>query len=199
MKHIMQLPDINVAAAGTSVVPNPITFTFEQLPAQVVANMQSQFNQYRIRGVKYMLKPRQPVNTSMWDTTTGAVIDTFVPEVISVIDHTELAFPTATTPSYASLLNYATMKLTRGNRPHSRFVKPTVLVPAYVSGAITDTGGAGTLTGYGVQPKRAGWIDIAEDHVPHLGLMIGFDNQGTQTVSMGVYVNYYIEFRGRKS
>lgn len=181
MKHMVQYSDITAAANSTSV--GFVGFNASEIPNW--ADFSAIWEQYRITGIKVRFIPRTTVSALSYDGTTAETER--VTEICSVLDFTEDFLPTATPPTYAQQINYGNVKITHGNREHHRFLKPSVLVPSYITATTTAN-----------CPRRKVWIDTEEDTVPHLGMAYGINSTSGFSTTLGVYVTYWVQFKGRR-
>lgn len=123
------------------------------------------FDMYRINGVSYKLIPRQ--NTLAYQTAPGAGSPPAPntdfggtnlfgssnygwPETCTVLDYDDDSTPTNLT----DIMQYSSFKLTRGNKIHTRYLKPRLLVDP-------------SNTGLSLRHK---WVDCEKTTLKHYGI-----------------------------
>lgn len=109
------------------------------------------FDQYKILGGKWTLIPK----STEANVGSGAVASSEFNSIMSVLDFDDNNPPS----SINDLVQYQSYRVTRGNKVHSRYLKPCA-VQAFYNSPIS--------TAYG--PKRNVWIDINNAGVPHYGI-----------------------------
>lgn len=139
------------------------------------------FEEYRIVGVKYHMRPRLGINVATQTTDFG---------VLHVWrDHDDVNTPTA----QAEYLQKQSVKSWNMNKPPANasiYIKPSILFQTYEST---------TSTGY--SPKFGQWISSNDPSVPHYGLKMWWEDvtQGTNSsATVHATITYYLQFRGTK-
>lgn len=158
------------------------------------------YDRYKISAVKVSIVPRQTQmiyqtaagvnnggtiqpNTDFGGTHLFGTSNFGHPEIVTVIDYDDDANPTGTN----ELLQYNSVRITRGNRNHHRYLKPRFKV---------DVSNTGVL-------MRQQWIDC-DNIVKHYGLKGQFTNvpnispYGTSdhpVINYDVILTYYVAFR----
>lgn len=198
--HKLQHPDITVPGAsdisfsGTQAAGSS-PFTLSEIPN--IASYEALFTHYRISGIRVDYIPREPVNTTAYNSTTEEHSSPM--DILTVIEPTQFSSVTTTTPTYSNLLNWGNVRIRTFNRRQSVFFRPYVSLDALEQGSSTVIASAFSL-------KRSPWIDlfngngqvVAGSSIEHLGLMTGFNNPGSLDSLVGVYVTYYVQFKGRR-
>lgn len=192
IKHLKVYEDVICGASNS--IAFPVAIKLNELPEDIVNSLTITFDFYRIRGIKIQWFPREVVNTPA-DGEEAPV--NAIGEFVTVVEPSEkFSSDFGESLTYTDLLNFSTMKMTRNNRTHTRFFRPSAMVPAYASGNHSDTGGTGTLTGYGLVPKQSPWIGTEFTAVPHVGCYYGAICPGGGS-TWGYYVTYYVDFKNR--
>lgn len=168
-KRTFQSTSINNLSAGASAgvycpqltnLPNATEFT-------------TLFDEYRINKVVVKFIP----NFTGSDMNPNATFNS-MPNIYSIIDYDDQSTPA----NLDELLQYPSMKLTRGNSIHTRVFTPKVSL---------DVNGTG-----GVAAKAKQWLDCAVSTVPHNGMKYWLDAAGVSTGSYRVFVTMYFSCRG---
>lgn len=135
------------------------------------------FDQYRFTGVSVKLIPRFNVVNG---TPTGTI--PLPPTQIM----TALDYDGGWAADMLSILQYQTLKTTRGTAIHQRFFKPAMLSMAYETALSTA-----------YVPKWNQFIDTNDEAVPHYGLIGLIPNIGV-TYSYDLQCTYYVQFKNVK-
>lgn len=128
------------------------------------------YDMYRINGVRWRISPR--ANSAEVGTNQGLV------KLFTAVDYDDIV-----TPSLTDILQYQSLKVTRTDRDHVRYVKPTISQAVYQ----TAVG-----TGYG---STRGWIDCANPTVAHYGLKYLLQQLPAGNQQFDVQVTYYLSFK----
>lgn len=126
-----------------------------------------------------------------------------MPNIHSVIDYDSISL----VDNLPDLMQYSTYRMTRGNRMHSRYWTPAVIM-----GTESECDPDGTVARTPTMQKFKPWLDTATGHcVPHYGMKLAIDRgpttifgsgpsegsqQSVQEVRLRVYVTAYIECKG---
>jgi len=147
----------------------------------------SLFDLYQIQMLKVNIIPTKTINTVTQTGSGGTVTSSsyVMPTVYTAIDYNDSA---ATTLN--DLMEYSTLKVTRGGKIHSRYFRPKVACRLY----------AGVTDGYSY--KNAQWIGTStangDDAVPHYGLKYYFElpaGQIADSISYKVITTFYMKFK----
>lgn len=134
------------------------------------------FDQYKISAVKIKV---MPVFNSVEPHVASTTDQTLSKPIISVIDYTDDNLIT----QESQLLQYSTMKMTKGWKEHVRFLKPRCSI--YVKEA----------TNASARPIRS-WLSSEFPDVKHYGVKMLFPSTGTMEGQSGItyriYMTYYI-------
>lgn len=133
-----------------------------------VGEFTSLYDQYRILAVKVKLIPR----------ASEADVSQQLPNIGSVIDYDDQTALTAIN----DYTQYQNFKMTRGNKIHSRYIKPRIAAEVF---------GGGVTTGF--MPTK-GWLDVAYPAVPHYGMKI-YIQQTAVAQSYDALIDYYLAFK----
>lgn len=136
------------------------------------------YDQYSIRGVSFKLVPRWNVTQSL---PTGTIPYLPPSQVMSCYDYDGQA-PT----TIQAILQYPSLRMTRGTSTHTRYLKPAVLNMAYQSTVATA-----------YAPKWNQFIDTTNDTVPHYGIAGMIPAIGV-TYSYDLFATYYLAFKNPK-
>lgn len=128
------------------------------------------YDMYRINGVRWRLSPR--ANSAEIGTNQGMI------KLFTAIDYDDIV-----TPSLTDMLQYESLKVTRSDKEHVRYVKPRVSQAVYQ-----------TAVGTGYSSAR-GWIDCANTTVAHYGLKWLLQQLPAGNQSFDVQVTYYLSFK----
>jgi len=166
-KRICKLDTITTST--TLAVAKAFTFSLSQLPSH--SDFTALYDQYKLNAVSIKIIPRLTESTS----SSLSVLHT-------CIDYDDaIAFS-----SYTDLMQKQSYRMTRGNKIFKCYFKPKMLVPTFLSTALTT---------FGTQPKSPTWIDCGYPEVPHYCLKTNFEP--TSSVhTYDVYATYYCSFRG---
>lgn len=149
-----------------------------------VTEYTSLFDQYRICGIQIAIVP---TITGFDSASPSTSLSTFlIPEVRTIVDHDDSANPA----SFNEMYEYKYCKMTRGNRVHTRYFKPSILQQAYESAVATA-----------YTPKYNQWLSTTDPATPHYGLKIGIDALGsanTGTMNFRLYAKFYIQCKNPK-
>jgi len=176
-------------AAATATFAS-IAFSLDQMPNYT--EFTQLYDQYKIRKVKVEWVNQRSVNTdsytfSIVDPTTGIVTGgtstRIFPEIWTVIDRDDTAPPT----TLGEMLEYQSLRVTKGATRHKRILRPKFAVPVF----------RGALSADGYMP-RSGWIDCSYPDVPHYGIKDAYvnpDNNDAAVFSGEQIITYYVAFR----
>jgi len=148
-------------------VNQSLTSTLADVPA--FADFTNLYDQYQFKGISFTLIPRFNVA----EASTSAV-----PEIMSCIDY-DGGYPT----TIAGILQYPSLKTTRGTSLHKRYYKPGVLQATYDSAIST-----------GYTTKKNCWIDAADTTVKHYGLGIVVP-QSAADLKWDLKLTYYLAMK----
>lgn len=126
------------------------------------------YDQYKINAFKLTIMPR----------STEASVGQDSSVIGSVIDYDDNVTPTNVT----QLVQYQNLKMTRGSRIHTRYVKPKIATQVFQTGV---------LPGYG---SSKSYIDVASPDVPHYGLK-GYIQQTATVQTFDLKVDYYLAMK----
>lgn len=154
------------------------TFALNKLPNYT--EFTNLFDQYRICAVKLTIIPS--ITQTVLD---GASTSSYpLPEIRSIIDYTEDGTPL----DFDELYQYATHKMTRGNRIHTRYFKPAVLTSAFEGVAASA-----------YIPKWKQWLTTDDSATPHYSIKVGLNAVKTaNTCYFRVYAKYYLQMKNIK-
>lgn len=130
------------------------------------------FDQYRISGATFKLIPR----FNVVGAEPAGVTPPPPSQVMTAFDY-DGAGPT----TMNAILQYETLKTTRGMSVHTRFLKPAILAMAYQNTVSTA-----------YVPKWNQFIDTVNDAVPHYGLY-GLIPQIGMTYQYDLHATYHIQ------
>lgn len=154
----------------------------------------SLYDQYQIKGVKITLFPKFSQVQGIQTLDSGAPLPgpyptNFLGVVATVIDYDGNLGSFAMT----DLVQYQNLKMTRGNKLHSRYFKPAIAANVF------RTSTAAT-SGYAVEKNR--WLDCQYTDISHYGMygIVDLTNVspawvGTGDVIYDVKVDYYLAFK----
>lgn len=166
---------------GAGPTLGALTFNLAALPNYT--EFTSLFDEYRILGILVEFHP----GVDSWSAEPGVTLTSMaLPQVRTVIDHTEDGVPS----SFNDMYQYANCKMTRGTRIHKRFLRPNVLSQAFESTVSTA-----------YSPKYKQWITTDDATTPHYGLKYGIDalpSASLGTLGYRVYVTYYFQCKSTK-
>ena len=148
-----------------------ISFKLSQLPQ--VTDITQLCDQYRIDGIKVTWIPGMNFTTSLGigddysnSLLIGCKCNDYDSSNIATLD---------------GIRQYANSRLFNPAKPHSWFIKPSVLVPLYQTGAT-----------YAYGPRWKQWIDCNNADVPHYGMAIGV--AAKPALSDGIRLNVTLEY-----
>lgn len=177
-KRTVELTSIQCAVASNVSIDTlgAMQFTLSQLPG--VSEFTTLFDMYKINGIKLSFVPAQ----------TGADTNDpskfmYMPDFWTVIDYDD-----ANTPTKNDMLQCTGLRMTRGNRTHSRYIKPAVSAEVYRS-----------LTNSSYAPKWRQWLDMADTGVPHYGIKYFAHASGYTSGNQPawrVYATFYFSCKG---
>lgn len=166
---------------GAGATLGALTFNLAALPNYT--EFTSLFDEYRILGILVEFHP----GVDSWSAEPGvALTNMALPQVRTIIDHTEDGVPS----SFNDMYQYANCKMTRGTTIHKRFLRPNVLSQAFESTVSTA-----------YSPKYKQWITTDDATTPHYGLKYGIDalpSASLGTLGYRVYVTYYFQCKSTK-
>lgn len=141
------------------------------------------FDMYQIQALKVNIIPTKTVNTVTQTGSGGVVTSTsyVMPTVYTAIDYND-----DSTTALGDLMEYSTLKISRGGKIHSRYFKPKI--PLRVFSGVTD----------GYTYKSNQWLGVANDAVPHYALKYYFElpsGQIADSISYKVITTYYMKFK----
>jgi len=168
-KRTFQGADLAISNAGAN--PGGLSFLFGSLPS--VTDFTTLFDQYRINLIKVQFVP----NFTGGDLNPAATFQT-IPNLHTVIDHDDAATP----GSLNVLLQYTSMKMTRGSQTHTRLIKPTTLANI---GGVNNVG-----------HRYKTWIDMTQTTIPHFGLKYWIDQSNGTSGTFRSYITYYFSCSG---
>lgn len=154
------------------------TFSLNKLPNYT--EFTNLFDQYRICAVKLTIIPGVTESSLEGASTSSYPL----PEVRSIIDYTEDAAPL----DFDEMYQYANCKMTRGNKMHTRYIKPAVLTSAFEGVAATA-----------YIPKWKQWLTTDDSATPHYSIKVGINAVKTaNTCYFRVYAKYYLQMKNIK-
>lgn len=164
-------------------------FSLDMLPG--VAEFTSLFDQYKINAVKIQFIPgtTQTTNSVLDPNPTSSNITGAAMcynRFHSVIDYDD----TTLLGSEAAALEYGSLKSSRGDRGHTRYLKPKVVQDIFRTGGAT-----------GKRPIGNQWIDCNNTDVPHYGLKVWMDAPDSPTniaITYNVYVTMYFQCKNTR-
>lgn len=169
-KRVAQLTAINASSSGNVI--GSLAFTFSQIPNN--AEFTALFDQYRINKIKLQLIPN--FTGSDLNPTSSVVA---LPNIWSVIDYDDNTSPA----NLNDLLQYPNVRMTRGQRIHTRYWTPAVG---------TDVGGVASAS-----QKYKQWIDMSTTSIEHYGFKYFIDQLNTGPVgTWRVFATFYFSCKG---
>lgn len=166
---------------GAGNILGAYTFALNKLPNYT--EFTALFDRYRICGVLVEFMPA----VDSFSTEAGVSMTNFaLPQVRTIIDHTEDGVPT----DFNEMYQYKNCKMTQGNRIHKRFLKPAVLTSAFESTIATA-----------YIPKWKQWITTDDPATPHYCLKYGINalpSAAMGTMTYRVYATYYLQCKDLK-
>lgn len=183
----------------------PKNLNFKLVDVVNSAELTALYDRYKIAAASALVVPRQTEmiyqtapgvddggtsvpNTDFGGTHLFGTSNFGHPEVLSVIDYDDVKIEDPTFDMNAAL-QYGSLKITRGNRMHKRYLKPKIVI---------DSANTGVL------PKYSQWLDAERPDVPHNGLKFLFANvpsispTGTSdhpVINYDVILTYYLQFK----
>lgn len=186
-RSVWKAADI-IASPGVGVNNNPdgsyrwnYSFSLNDMPG--FTEFQALYDQYKIKAVKVSLFPKFSQSEGPDATMLNS---NNLPQVMSILDYDSLATPWL----ISDLVQYQNLKVSRGNRVHTRYLKPRNLIQMYNGIA---------STGYAV--SRSMWLDTSNSSIPHYGLYGIVDTSQVGTGVRVVYdvkIDYYIAVKNVK-
>lgn len=173
-------------SSGLSVVPIQKAFSFQLTDLPNYTEFTNLFDQYKINGVALRIIPKTSVQIQGGTSGTTAALG--YGEVVTVID-----YDTASAPgSKNELLEYGSVKVTKSNRVHTRFLRPKLLNTIWRNSL---------SSGYAAVPSQ--FIDEAYTDIPHYGIRWWADAPAStgvadSSMSYDVYATYYITCKNVK-
>lgn len=212
-KRVVEAPSITLSWNAKTYWS--YAFKFNDLPN--FQEFQSLYDLYRVNKLKVMIVPNftgldggsvplgNPLTIDDTPSSGMKVLNNFVwwnglPNVHSVIDYDSISL----IDNLPDLMQYSTYRMTRGNRVHSRYWTPAVIM-----GTESECDPEGELARTPTTQKFRPWLDTATGVcVPHYGMKLCID-QGPSTqngytgsngdnneVKCRVYVTAYFECKG---
>lgn len=136
---------------GTVPARGAFSFNMNLLPN--VSEYSSLYDQYKITGVSVKFVPK--TSGQFQGGSSGSANPIGYGQVVSVIDFDDAATPL----TKDQMLEYGSVKVTKSNREHKRFIKPKMLQEIFINS--TTTGRA---------PIQAKWIDWSFPNAEHYGI-----------------------------
>lgn len=170
-KRTAKLSDISLNASGATT--QGWYFRLADLPNYT--EFTALFDLYRFNKIVVRFVPSF-TGSDMNPATTSWAIPTFY----SAIDHDD-----AVTPANLDvLMQYPSLRLTRGNRIHTRIFTPAVSTDIF------------TGTTEGSSPKFKAWLNCADATVPHYGLKFYIDQPPSTYGKYQCFVTVYMSMKG---
>lgn len=175
-------------AYTTSLASNPIAKTFsfslDDLPNK--SEYGALYDQYKLNGVSLKIIPKAQ---AFQGASTGTINSIGYNPCMTVIDYDDADTPA----SKEVLLQYGTCKYTGPNRTHTRFIKPKIKVPAWVS----------STSSFGYSSDRAKWIDMSNQTVQHYGIKWWVDapllgSTSESSITYTVMATYYFQCKNTR-
>lgn len=168
-----QLTSINLQTASDTL--GRITFQLDNLDNYT--EFTNLFQQFRILGVKLTFVPYVTSNDANPIATTYVM-----PNIHTVIDHDDSGTPA----NLAEIMQFRNHRMTRLNRVHSRYIKPSILMSAYET-ALTSA----------YIPKWKQWVSTDDYTTPHYGLKY-FIDQSSTALTIRVFAKFYFQCKDLK-
>lgn len=159
--------------------------TFANLPSN--AEFKALFDLYKIRGIKFTLRPKWD-NFGGNDLTVNGTTNAGHMMVSYIVDSKQGIAPGGTynSTTYNSFCEYGNVKQVTGTRTISVYFKPSV---------------QSTIQGLATTPMYNKWITTIQDAINHKGIHFFVNDQnfsGQFTQSYDVFVTYYMQFKGTR-
>lgn len=167
-----------IGPQSSSILNNAGNWAFKLSTIAELVTVAGTFDQYRICAVKLRFIPQQ--NYSQNTTSSGLGI------LYQTSDYNDATVPA----SVLELLNRPGVKITRLDKPFTKFIKPRI------ADAVWSSSGAGTFSGYQVA-KPSQWLNASNLNVEHYGWKWYADNLTAQT-NVTVFCTMYVQFKDPK-
>lgn len=167
-------------ATGAAGAGYAYAFQLNQIPNQ--DDFTRLYDQYRIRAIKWQLIPKQGLAVLNSIPSGPAATAPIMPKIFSVIDYDDATAP----GGLDELLQYESVKYTRANKTHTRFLKPAIADEVF---------GSGITTGYAM--RQNAWIDCNSNQVEHYGIRVWAEGSTTFTPpwNFDIMCKFYMEFK----
>lgn len=166
---------------GTGPIPIRQGFSFNMNLLPNVAEYSSLYDQYRLKGIQFRMVPK--TSGQFQGATSGVANALGYGQVMTVIDYDDAATPV----TKDGLMEFSTVKYTRSNAIHKRYLKPQMLTRLWVN-----------TTTEANSPGPAKWVDWTYPNVEHYGIKLYVDapvvnNLATDnsSISYDIYATFY--------
>lgn len=173
-------------AGGAVPVRTAISFPLSLVPN--VTEYTSLFDQYKINGIAFRVVPK--TSGQFQGASSGVANPIGYGQVVSVIDYDDSVTPL----NKDQLLEYGSVKFSKCNWIHKRYLKPKILTRAQIN-SVTD----------GNVSAKATWIDTVNPDVQHYGIKLFIDapvvnNPATDSSSIAydLYATYYFQCKNTR-
>lgn len=170
---------------GIVIAPNPVpawrtgAYSFNMVNIPSVTDFTTLYDQYKIKGIKFTLIPKYNSVDIGPNPTSGNIIQQT--QVATVLDYDDINNP----GTLDVLLQYQSLKITRGGKTHSRYFKPSQLTNVYRGALVPD----------GHSVSKAKWNDMAYLDIVHYGVKWAIQENASVPLNFDVKIDYYLAMK----